>query len=367
MSTEAAISAGVPSPFEQLRHARQVILAESRALAQIANRLDGEFCRAADLLYHCHGNVIVSGIGKAGLIGQKIMATLASTGTPSHCLHPAEAVHGDLGRIHTGDVMLILSQSGETDEVIRILPSLAEMGAPIVAITARANSTLGRAATVTVELGQLDEACPLGLAPSTSTTAMLAVGDALALVVSRMRQFRREDFARFHPAGNLGYKLSKVEQHMRPLEQCRIAKQEQTVREVLVAVTITGRRTGATMLIDDAGRLAGIFTDSDLARLFERRRDRELDSSVRGVMTANPLRVVAGSMMADAVALMAGRKISELPVVDADNRPVGLIDITDVVGLLPQETPPNSVPTKGKSTASLCVVSDLEDEPKTAG
>ena len=220
-----------------------MILTESRVLAQVAQRLDGEFCRAAALLHGCRGNVIVSGIGKAGLIGQKIMATLASTGTPSHWLHPAEAVHGDLGRIRQGDVMLILSQSGETEEVTRLLPSLAEFDVPVVAITSRAESTLGRAAAVNIELGPLEEACSLGLAPSSSTTAMLAVGDALALVVSQMRRFSRVDFARFHPAGNLGYRLSKVEQHCTRWRECRIAREDQTVREVLVAVSMPGRRT----------------------------------------------------------------------------------------------------------------------------
>jgi arabinose-5-phosphate isomerase len=282
--------------------------------------------------------VIVSGMGKAGLIGQKIMATLASTGTPSHCLHPAEAVHGDLGRVRRNDVLLILSQSGETEEILRLLPSLAEFGVPVVAITGRAASTLGRAAAVTIEIGQMEEACSLGLAPSTSTTAMLAVGDALALVVSQMRRFSREDFARFHPAGSLGSQLSKVEQEMRPLDQCRVSDETRTVREVLVGSSLPGRRTGATMLVDLEGKLSGIFTDSDLARLFENRRDSDLDQPIRHVMTKKPLRVETGSMMLDAVAIMAGRKISELPVVDADGRPVGLIDITDVVALLPKET-----------------------------
>jgi arabinose-5-phosphate isomerase len=337
MSMEAAAQPVPLSPFEQLRHARQIIQAESQSLVQVAKRLDGEFCRAVKHLYECRGNVIVSGIGKAGLIGQKIMATLASTGTPAHCLHPAEAVHGDLGRIHAQDVMLILSQSGETEEVLRLLPSLVELRLPILAITARADSTLGRAATVTIELGPLEEACYLGLAPSTSTTAMLALGDALALVTSRMRRFDRDDFARFHPAGNLGQKLSKVEDHMRPLPQCRLDCEDQTVREVLVAVSVPGRRTGATMLTDRQGRLSGVFTDSDLARLFEQRRDADLDGPIRDVMTAHPLSVRFGSMMVDAVELMAGRKISELPVVDGQGRPVGLIDVTDVVGLLPRE------------------------------
>jgi arabinose-5-phosphate isomerase len=362
MSMEAAATAGELSPFEQLRFARQVILTESRALAQVANRLDGEFCRAVQLVFRCQGSVIVCGIGKAGLVGQKIMATLASTGTPSHGLHPAEAVHGDLGRVHARDVMLILSQSGETEEILRVLPSLVELGVPIVAITGAATSSLGRTATVTVELGLLEEACSLGLAPSTSTTAMLAVGDALALVVSQMRHFGREDFARFHPGGNLGYKLSKVEHHMRPLEQCRVANEAQSVRDVLVGASMPGRRTGATMLVDQQDKLSGIFTDSDLARLFEHRRDHELDGPVGQVMTKNPLRVEQGSMLVDAVAIMAGRKISELPVVDGDGKPVGLLDITDVVALLPKEaSPAEAAPVLPKKSATWRVVGEPEE------
>jgi arabinose-5-phosphate isomerase len=357
MSMEAAAVSDSLSPFEQLRFARQVLLTESRALAQVADRLNGEFCRAVDLIFHCRGSVIVCGIGKAGLVGQKIMATLASTGTPSHALHPAEAIHGDLGRVQEGDVLLMLSQSGETEEIVRLLPSLGELGAPIIAITSQATNTLGRAAAAVVELGLLEEACGLGLAPSTSTTAMMAVGDALALVVSRMRHFGREDFARFHPGGSLGYKLSKVEQNMRPLDECRVAAESDTVRQVLIGASRPGRRTGATMLIDAEGRLSGIFTDSDLARLFEHRRDAELDGPVRQVMTARPLHMKQGAMMVEAVAIMAERKISELPVVDADGRPVGLIDITDVVALLPKETASTEPAAKSKKPPSLRVVS----------
>lgn len=335
MSAEPVKAPTNLSPFEQLRQGRQIIQQESQTLAQLAKRLDSRFCRAVELLYQCRGSVIVSGMGKAGLVGQKIMATLASTGTRSHCLHPAEAVHGDLGRIHHDDVMLILSQSGETEEVVRLLPSLAEFNVPIIAITSRSESTLGRAATVVLELGSVEEACSLGLAPSTSTTAMLALGDALALVVSQMRHFSRDDFARFHPAGSLGRKLSKVEHHMRTLEQCRVAVESKTVREVFMGASLPGRRTGAIMLVNAEGRLTGLFTDSDLARLFERHRDRELDEPVARVMTAKPLTVALGSRLADAVLLMARRKISELPVVDAEGKPVGLIDVTDVVGILP--------------------------------
>jgi len=337
MSTEAARRAEGVSPFEQLHLARQILLAESRALGALAARLGAEFCRAVECLSQARACVIVCGMGKAGLIGRKIAATLASTGTPSHWLHPAEAVHGDLGRVRSGDVMLVLSQSGETEEIVRLLPALKRLDVPIVAITSRADSTLGRAGSVVLELGPLQEACPLGLAPSTSTTAMLALGDALALVLSRVRGFSREDFARFHPAGTLGKRLSKVEDHMRSLDRCRVADQELSVRQVLVGARLPGRRTGATMLVDRQGRLTGIFTDSDLARLFEQRRDDALDRPVREVMTADPLRIRLGAPMLQAVDLLVDKKISELPVVDDEDKPAGLIDITDVVGLLPRE------------------------------
>ncbi len=358
MSTEAALPSGGLTRLEQLALARQIIIAESEVLSEVARRLDDRFCRAVQYLHDCRGSVIVCGIGKAGLIGQKIMATLASTGTRSHWLHPAEAVHGDLGRIHHLDVVLVLSQSGETEEILRLLPSLADMRVPVLAITARAESSLGQAATVTIEMGPIQEAGSLGLAPSSSTTAMLAVGDALALVASRMRQFQHEDFARFHPAGALGRKLSRVEHYLRPLAQCRVASQSLSVREVFVSLSRPGRRSGAIMLVDDQGRLSGIFTDSDLARLFEGRRDRELDSPISDVMTARPVVVTGGTMMSDAVTLMAQRKISELPVVDTAGRPLGLIDVTDVVGLLPQQfedespTPsPPSTNTSGRPAA----------------
>lgn len=368
MSTDAALAANLSNPLEQLRFGRQVLQQEARAMLELAQRLDGAFCRAAELIFGCRGSVIVTGMGKAGLVGQKIVATLASTGTPSHWLHPAEAVHGDLGRVQAHDVLLVLSQSGETEEIVRLLPSLRELGPPIIAVTGGVASSLGRAATVTIDLGSLEEACPLGLAPTTSSTAMLAVGDALALVVSRMRGFHREDFARFHPAGSLGRKLSKVDDHLRPLAQCRVASQEMTVREVFVRLSMPGRRTGAIMLVDEAGRLAGIFTDSDLARLFERRRDREFDRPIREVMTQNPVTAPLGSLMTEAVALLARRKISELPVIDEQGRPVGLIDVTDVLGLLPQDLPESetlpsgaTLPPGGSPRASYRVFREPED------
>lgn len=327
------------TPFEQLSYGREIIRLEAKSLERLSSKLSADFCLAVRLLFECPGCVIVAGIGKAGLVGQKIAATMASTGTRAHFLHPAEALHGDLGRVHADDVVLVLSQSGETEEVVRMLPSLERLLIPIIAITAKRTSALGRAASVTLELGPQQEACSLGLAPSTSTTAMLALGDALALVTSRMRRFGRDDFARFHPGGSLGRKLSKVDELMRPLAECRLADESTSVRQVFAAAQRPDRRCGAIMLLNDRGELSGLFTDSDLARLFEARHDEALDQPIREVMTRRPRRVQTGSMIADAVAILAERKISELPVVDQADRPLGLIDITDVLGLLPDEKP----------------------------
>jgi arabinose-5-phosphate isomerase len=333
MSGAAALAAGPLSPFEQLRLAREIVRSEAQALVALAEALGDEFCRAASLLCECRGSAIVSGMGKAGLVGQKIAATLASTGTRSHFLHPAEAMHGDLGRVHADDVIVMLSYSGQTEEVTRLLPAIAELGVPLVAVTGRLDSPLAEAAEVTLHLGAIREACPLGLAPSTSTTAMLALGDALALVVSRMKHFTADDFARFHPGGSLGLRLANVEQAMRAVADCRVATVGQSVRDALIAESRPGRRTGAIMVVDEAGRLAGIFTDSDLARLLECRRDDAIDGSIAAVMTVSPTTVTVGTRLAEACEILAQKKISELPVVDQEHQPVGLIDITDLVGV----------------------------------
>jgi arabinose-5-phosphate isomerase len=353
MSTEAASSPATAGRLDQLRLGKQVLRQQAEALSRLSEQLDGEFCRAAQLVHDCRGCVIVSGMGKAGLVGQKTMATLASTGTRSHFLHPAEAIHGDLGRVHSDDVVLMLSQSGETEEIVRLLPPLAEMGVPLIAITAKPTSSLGRAADVVLSLGSLREACTLGLAPSTSTTAMIAVGDALALVVSQMKGFAAEDFARFHPGGALGFKLSRVEEVMRPLQECRVAEDRLTVRQVFVHLSRPGRRTGAIMLVDAAGRLSGIFTDSDLARLFEANCDVAFDQPVCEVMTAAPAKVERGSRLPAAVEILRTRRISELPVVDGQNCPVGMIDVTDVMTLLPAEkaTPTSDATEQAAQTA----------------
>jgi arabinose-5-phosphate isomerase len=276
-------------------------------------------------------------MGKAGLIGRKITATMASTGTRVQFLHPAEAVHGDIGIVHAGDVVLALSNSGETEELCRLLPIFNRIGVRLIAITAKAASTLGRAADVVLLLGHLTEACPFGLAPTTSTTAMLALGDALSLVASRARGFSRQQFALSHPAGSLGRKLQNVREVMRSGEQLRIAPEAATIREVFVSMRKPGRRTGAVMLVDAGGLLSGLFTDSDLVRLLEDRRENQLDRPIAEVMTSAPRSIAGEAPLADAIAMLSQHRISELPVIDDEGRPVGLIDITDVLALMPDE------------------------------
>lgn len=318
----------------RLRTAREILEGEAKAILGIAKELDGDFLLVVDALLACAGQIVISGMGKAGLVGQKISATLASTGTRSIFLHPAEAVHGDLGRVDRADVLLLVSYSGETDELNRLLPVLKSQASLLVALTGSRLSTLGKAADLVLQLGALREVCPLGLAPSTSTTAMLAVGDALALSVSAQRGFTREAFAKNHPAGNLGRQLAPVEQVMRPLDSCRLAHCQTSLCEVLVSVSRPGRRSGAVMLINDQQQLVGIFTDSDLARLLEQRRHAQLDAPIAEVMTTKFRTVAQSEPLSTAIDLLAEFKISELPVVDYAGKPLGMIDITDVVGLV---------------------------------
>lgn len=327
------------SHVEQLRQAREVLRVEADALSEIAGRLDSRFCSAVELLFRCTGHVVVSGMGKAGLIGQKITATLSSTGARSIFLHPAEAVHGDLGCLHENDVLLALSHSGETEELCQLTPFVRRMGMPIVAITASETSTLGASADVVIELGRLREAGPHGLAPTTSTTAMLAIGDALALVVSRWKGFTPQQFAFFHPGGSLGHRFKRVDEVMRTAAELRIESEQATIRDVFRNLRKPGRRTGAVMLVDSQGRLSGLFTDSDLARLLEERREFQLDRPICEVMTTQPITIGPAAMLHEAVELLSQRKVSELPVVQEGGIPVGLIDITDVIGLMPAEPP----------------------------
>jgi arabinose-5-phosphate isomerase len=321
------------SQLEQLREARAILAVEGEALIELSRRLDVRFCLAVELLVECRGCIIVTGVGKAGLIGQKIAATLSSTGTRAYFLHPTEAMHGDLGCVGADDVWLIFSNSGETEELIRLLPIIRSQRQAMIAITASDVSTLGSQADATICLGRLIEAGAHGLAPSTSTTAMLAVGDALALVASQIKQFTPRQFAAFHPGGSLGRRLASVRDVMRPIDQVRVAADSSTIRQVFISLSRPGRRTGAVMLVDEQEQLSGLFTDSDLARLLEQRRDDQFDRPISEVMTRHPLTVGPDAILEEALQLLSAKHVSELPVVDSDGVPMGMIDITDVIGL----------------------------------
>jgi arabinose-5-phosphate isomerase len=320
-----------------LEFAREVLRIEAEALERVRKRLGTSIALAAGMIYRSSGSVIITGMGKAGLVGQKLEATFASTGTRAFSLHPAEAVHGDLGKIRAGDVVIALSQSGETDEVLRIVAPIRRLGAALIAVTERGDSSLALASDLCIALGPVEEACPLGLAPSASTTVLMAVGDALALLVSRMRDFTAEEFALFHPAGTLGRRLMQIEDVMRTGRQLRRAHTTESVREVFVRLSGPRRRSGAVLIENEQSVLAGIFTDSDLARLFERRREADLDKPIGAVMTADPYSITVGALLQEAIELMKTHKISELPVVDRGNHLVGLIDVTDLIGLAPAD------------------------------
>jgi arabinose-5-phosphate isomerase len=322
-----------PSRFDRLARARRTLAIEAAALEAVAGRLGDGFEHVADRLFHCRGRVAVAGVGKSADVGQKLVGTFNSTGTRAYALDPMRAVHGDLGAVHADDVALLLSHSGESEELVRLVGPLKKLAAGLCVITGSGTSSLARSADAAIAYGPLAEACPLELAPSTSTTVMIALGDALAFVILEQRQFTAEQFARFHPAGSLGRKLAMVAESMRRGAELRIAATTDTVRDVFAKARHTGRRTGAIMIVDGAGRLAGLFTDSDLARLFESRRDAALDAPIEAVMTKNPVVIGPDARLNEAIELLKARKFSELPVVDGDGRPIGMLDITDVIGL----------------------------------
>ncbi len=315
-----------------LDYAREVIRAEADAIGSLTPIVDKSFTKAVEMIYECSGSCILSGIGKAGIIGQKISATLASTGTPSHFLHPAEAVHGDLGRLRKNDLVIVLSYGGETDEVTRLINLVKQLDIKLIAITGESDSTLCKHSDVALCMGQISEACPLGVAPSVSTTCMLAIGDALAFTVMKARKFSVEDYVRFHPGGSLGTKLMTVEQSMmfRPGEKLPIAEQTDTV-EKLLEKTGDVKRHGAVMVVDENARLAGIITDADIRRLLTKQGKKGFEFKAGDVMTANCKRIRSDALASEATALFHKYRIDELPVVDADDRPVGLIDVQDIV------------------------------------
>jgi arabinose-5-phosphate isomerase len=315
-----------------LDYAREVIKAEADAIGSLTHIVNGSFAEAAEMIFNCSGSCILSGIGKAGLIGQKISATLASTGTPSHFLHPAEAVHGDLGRLRKNDVVIVLSYGGETDEVTRLINMVKQLGIRLIAITGESDSTLCKHSDVALCMGHISEACPLGVAPSVSTTCMLAVGDALAFTVMKARKFGVEDYVRFHPGGSLGAKLMTVEQSMmfRPGEKLPIAEAGDTIKQLLEK-TGDVKRHGAVMIVDKEGGLEGIITDGDLRRMITKHGEDAFTLKAGDVMTAGCKRIRADALAAEATAIFHKYRIDELPVVDENDKPVGIIDVQDIV------------------------------------
>jgi arabinose-5-phosphate isomerase len=316
-----------------LQFAREVIQAEAAAVGAMVGAINDSFERAVRLVLECRGSVLTSGVGKAGHVARKLSATFASTGTPSHFLSAADAVHGDLGSIRKGDVVLILSASGESDEILRLLSLVKKLSHPVIGVTTSASNGLGRGADIVLSMGKIEEACPLGLAPSASTTAMMALGDALALSVMKLRNFSAEDFAVFHPAGQIGRKLIRVREAMtfRLGENLPVASDQLTVGQVLHEMSSIKRRSGAVILTDGARKLSGIFSDGDLRRLLTDNDGSALDRPIKSVMTRSPKRVKESALASEAMAIMRQYRIDELPVVDDEDRPVGLIDVQDLV------------------------------------
>lgn len=317
-----------------LDYARKVIKAEAGAISSVVPIVDSYFAQACEMIYNCNGSCIVSGIGKAGIIGQKISATLASTGTPSHFLHPAEAVHGDLGRLRKNDIVIVLSYGGETDEVIRLINLVKQLEIKLIAITGGCDSTLSMHSDVVLCMGKMNEACPLGVAPSVTTACMLAIGDALAFTLMKARDFSVEDYIRFHPGGSLGAKLMTVEQSMifKRGEKLPIAQVADTIEEMLKKTSdVKVKRHGAVMVVDKDDKLAGIITDADLRRLITNKGPGAFKLKAGDVMTPNCKKIRVDALASEATAIFHKFRIDELPVVDAQNKPVGLIDVQDIV------------------------------------
>jgi len=309
--------------------ARRVLLAESEAIARAADGLDENFSRVIDLLYTSEGRIILTGMGKSGFIAQKISATLSSTGTPSLYLHPAEAVHGDLGRVTREDVVIAFSNSGETEEIVKLLPVIKRIGSKVIAVTGNAESTLGRNSHAIVNSWVEKEACPMGLAPTTSTTVMLALGDALSVALLEKRDFQPKDFALYHPAGLLGKRLLlRVEDIMRPLSKTPMVEMSTLVKDALLR--ITKLRAGSASVVDDQGRLVGIFTDGDLRRHLDDEGGL-LDKEIRSVMTQTPQTIQPDRLAVEALDLLREKKIDEIPVVNENCQLMGLLDVQDIL------------------------------------
>jgi len=314
-----------------IEKARQVLRIEADAVLALLERIDGNFSRAVEMILSCQGRVVITGMGKSGLICQKIAATMASTGTPALFLHPAEGIHGDLGMLMRGDVVVAVSNSGETEELTRILPVIKRMGLPLVAMAGNPRSTLARAGDVFIDISVSEEACPLGLAPTASTTATLAMGDALAVALLLERGFREEDFALFHPGGALGKRLLlRVEDLMHAGGDVPLVAVATPLKEALFE--ITSKKLGVTGVVDAAGQLLGVFTDGDLRRSIEQGFD-VLNRPIDEFMNSNPKRILRSNLAAKALQRMEEYSITSLFVFDSEESgvPVGIIHLHDLL------------------------------------
>ncbi len=317
---------------EMLKHAQDVLRMEAEAILELVPRIDANFAAAVEMILQCPGRTVITGMGKSGIIGRKMAATLASTGTPSFYLHPAEGIHGDLGMVTAGDVVIALSNSGETGEVLNILPSLRRIGAKIIAMVGNDASTLAKNADVVLNVGVSKEACPLGLAPTSSTTAALAYGDALALALLQRHHFTASQFAIFHPGGSLGRRLLlTVGDIMHSGEENPVVVGETTVQEALFVITDKG--LGAVSVIDANGVMQGVLTDGDIRRGLSKGVD-FLQRPVTELMTKQPKTITKDKLAAQALHIMESnhpKPITVLPVIDADNKVIGLLHMTDLV------------------------------------
>ncbi len=309
--------------------AKKIIKVEADAIKALLSRIDQKFEKALSLLENASGRVIITGMGKPGLIGRKIAATLASTGTPSLFLHPAEAIHGDLGMVTRHDVVLAISNSGETEEITKLLSTIKKIGSKLIALTGNLKSTLARHADVVLDVGVHSEACPWGLAPTASTAVALALGDALALCLAKRKGFKSEDFAFLHPGGSLGKKLLRVKDIMRTGKAHAVVKESTTVEKALFA--ITAARAGSCSVVNSSGRLVGFFTDGDLRRHLREEGVRILQMRISKIATRKPTTILQDHLAAEAFQKLRDRKIDELPVVDQKGRAVGLLDVQDLL------------------------------------
>ena len=308
--------------------ARRVLKIEAQAIQDVFARLDQTFQKAVDILFACKGRVVVTGMGKSGLIGRKISATLSSTGTPSFFLHPADALHGDLGMLARGDAILAVSYGGETDEIIQLLEALKRLEAPLVTLTGKTNSTLAKASDVVLDVSVREEACSLNLAPTASTTVAMAVGDALAVSLLERRGFQPQDFADLHPAGRLGTKLLRVEHTMHTGDALPRVSLNTPMVDVIHEMSSKG--LGMTTVLEPDGRLAGIVTDGDLRRLMEKHRGATLEMSAGAAMTRNPQTIGPHVLASEALNQMEKRKITSVVVVDDSKKVVGVVHLHDL-------------------------------------